>query len=111
MSNYLNFIKKYILEIAFLILGCGAAGSLKGASVESWLRAEVTYTTPTAEEAGVTRPYMEGLFRLAADENMWYNLRYAFVWALVGTVVVLILSVLVYAVVSRWHSQSAQVDT
>lgn len=101
MSNYLNFIKKYILEIAFLILGCGAAGSLKGASVESWLRAEVTYTTPTAEEAGVTRPYMEGLFRLAADENMWYNLRYAIVWALAGAVAVFVLSSIVYLMCRR----------
>lgn len=101
MSNYLNFIKKYILEIAFLILGCGAAGSLKGASVESWLRAEVTYTTPTAEEAGVTRPYMEGLFRLAADENMWYNLRYAIEWALAGAVAVFVLSIIVYLMCRR----------
>lgn len=101
MSNYLQFIKRYLLEILFVILGCGAAGSLKGASVESWLRAEVSYTAPTAEEAGVTRPYMEGLFRLAADENMWYNLRYAFIWALAGAVIVFVLITIAYLVYKR----------
>lgn len=103
MSDYLQFVRKYILEILFVILGCAAVGSLKGASVESWLRAEVSYVTPTAAEAGVTMPYMQGLFRLAADENMWYNLRYAIAWALVGMVIVLALSMIVYRVASAHH--------
>lgn len=101
MNEYLRFIKKYILEIVFAILGCGAAGSLKGASVESWLRADLTYTTPSTTEMGVTRPYMEGIFHLAADENMWYNLQYAWKWGLVGAVGVFLLSLMIYFVIGR----------
>lgn len=103
MSNYLQFIKKYILEILFVILGCGAAGSLKGASVESWLRADVSYTAPTAAEAGITMPYMTGTFRLAADENMWYNMRYAVCWALIGAATVFVISILIYVIAGRRH--------
>lgn len=106
MNNYLQFVRKYIREILFVILGCAAVGSLRGASVESWLRAEVSYVTPTAAEAGVIVPYMQGLFRLAADENMWYNLRYAFVFGLVGTIAVLALSAVICAVLTR-HKATA----
>ena len=82
--------RKYWLVILWLVLGFGAAGSLKGASVESWIRSDVHHAVPDLEEAGVRLPYMTGWFDWSKDQNLWYNFIYAGRWMAIGSILCLV---------------------
>ena len=72
-----DILHKFWVVILWLTLGFGAAGSLRGASVESKIRSDIHHTIPAENEVGTTLPYMTGWFDLSKDQNLWYSFSYA----------------------------------
>lgn len=99
MKKKWDILHKFLVVILWLTLGFGAAGSLRGASVESKIRSDIHHTIPAENEVGTTLPYMTGWFDLSKDQNLWYSFSYALRWSVCGLVLsllLLIVAVLVY---------------
>ncbi len=86
-GGYLRELRRNRKGMLWLTAAFGTAFSLKGASVESLVRANVEHTIPGAEDAGVVVPMLTGRFDLAADQNLWYSYRYALCGIMIGLAV------------------------
>ena len=93
--TYLHFLQRSCRFILWLTIACGMVAAVKGAAVESVIRADVTHEIPGETQAGVTVPFLTGLFSLAGEQNLWYSWYYAAAGLLAGAVLsILFLSVL-----------------
>lgn len=86
-TGYRGELRRSWREILWLTAAFGTVFSLKGASVESLVRANVEHSVPSPEDAGVVVPMLTGQFELAADQNLWYSYRYALCGIVIGLAV------------------------
>lgn len=84
MRDFINFCRHYWFWFLLIMLIFGAAGSVKGASVESVLWEDTLTELQDGDIPGETVPYLSEVFGLAAEQSMWLSFMYAGVWMLVG---------------------------
>ncbi len=86
-TGYWRELRRSWREILWLTAAFGTVFSLKGASVESLVRANAERSVPGPEDAGVVVPMLTGQFELASDQNLWYSYRYALCGIVIGLAV------------------------
>ena len=97
--KYLELIKKNVYFAILVILLFSVLGSVLGVRKESTLPTYVYGRIKTTEIENAimdeskeeSKPLLESILPLAADQNHWYNIKYAFCFAIVGLIVYLIL--------------------
>ena len=97
--KYLKLIKKNVYFAILVILLFSVLGSVLGARKESTLPTYVygqikTNETENAiieESKEASKPLLGSILPLAADQNHWYNFKYAFCFAVTGALAYLIL--------------------
>ena len=91
--KYIRFLRKKIYLGVLIVLGCAMLGSVWGARTES--KEELPGVTQEdirlSQQADYHGPELIGIFPLAAEQNKWYNFKYAAVFGLAGVVVYCVL--------------------
>ena len=89
MTKYLKFLKVKIYLGILIILGCAMLGSVLGARKES--KEPLTGITEEdiriSQQADYTAPELTGILPLAAEQNKWYNFKYAGLFGVAGLAV------------------------
>ncbi len=83
--NYLKFLKQKIYLCILIVCGFAMLGSVLGARKEAKepLNGILQEDTLIAEQE-VESPELIGIFPLAANQNNWYNFKYASLFACAG---------------------------
>lgn len=96
---YFKFLKSKIYIGILFICGCAMIGSILGARKESYEKIIVYGIEKTGElsawEEQRNQPELAGYLPLAAEQNKWYNFKYAAAFAGIGAIIYLI-SMLIY---------------
>lgn len=88
--KYLIFLRQKLYIAILIVCGFAMLGSILGARKES--KESVTVYGPVSDdtisfqESGESLPELAGYLPLAADQNKWYNFKYAVIFAGAGIV-------------------------
>lgn len=89
--EYFKFLKLKIYLGVLIVCGCAMMGSVLGARKESYEVITVYGKEETGEliihEEKNNAPELTGYLPLAADQNKWYNFKYASIFAGIGVVI------------------------
>lgn len=89
--TYLKFLKLKIYFGVLIVCGCAMIGSILGARKESYENITVYGREKTNEmvfgEKKDNMPELAGYLPLAADQNKWYNFKYAAIFAVIGGII------------------------
>lgn len=86
MTEYYKFLKTKIYIGILIVLGCATLGSVLGARKES----KEPLTGVTREDIRLSAredyrgPELTGILPLAAEQNKWYNFKYAAIFGFAG---------------------------
>lgn len=86
MIKYLKFLKVKIYLGVLIVLGCAMLGSVLGARKESKepLNGVTEEDVLISEQENNNAPELIGILPLAAEQNKWYNFKYAGVFGIAG---------------------------
>lgn len=90
--TYLKFLKQKIYLCILIIFGFAMLGSVLGARKESKEPLNgITQEDTLIMQQGTDAPELIGILPLAANQNNWYNFKYAFIFGCAGILVYCIL--------------------
>ncbi len=93
MKKYLKFLKEKIYLGILIVMGLAMLGSVLGARKES--KEPLTGITERdiqiSQQDDSSAPELIGVFPLAAEQNKWYNLKYAGIFGCLGIILYCIL--------------------
>lgn len=93
MKNYLKLLKEKLYLGVLIVLGLAMLGSVLGARKESKepLAGITERDMQILQQDDSSAPELIGIFPLAAEQNKWYNFKYAGVFGCLGIMLYCIL--------------------
>ncbi len=86
--EYIRLLKRKLYLGILIVLGCALLGSVLGARKESKEPLNgIVQEDISALQLGSAAPELTGILPLAANQNNWYNFKFAFAFALAGIII------------------------
>jgi hypothetical protein len=93
-------VREHLLFFIFIVSGCAAVMSAKGAAVESKMSVGITENDINAiKNAKNGTLELTGVLPIAAEQNMWLSFRYA----LIGGAVGICIGFLIIGIYHKWR--------